>query len=187
MSGTWVFVCGASGAGKDSVMGWAAQQLARQSTVVFARRLVTRAPQDGSDHDPVTAERFEQLLTSGNLAWHWAAHGFKYGIDARYRADVAAGRTVVVNGSREHASALPKAANVRVVHIVAERAQLAERLARRGRDAPDEVAARLERNARFEDLQTHHTIVNQGALADAGQQLALYLAPMAHNDPYQLR
>lgn len=160
-------------------MGWAATHLANDPAVVFARRMVTRAPHSGSDHDPVTPEQFSCLLESGQLAWHWAAHGFEYGIDVRYAADIAAGRTVVVNGSREHAAGQLSAANVRVVQIMAEREQLAARLERRGRDAPQEVAARLERNSRFADLQTHHTIVNRGALADAGWQLAQYLAPAA--------
>ena len=179
MSGLWVFVCGASGAGKDSVIGWAANHLADDPSVVFARRMVTRAPQPGSDHDPVTPQQFDQLVASDRLAWHWAAHGFAYGIGARYATDVLAGRTVVVNGSREHATALQPDDAVRVVHIVAERQQLLERLERRGREAPQEVAARLERNDRFSDLKTHHTIVNRGLLADAGQQLVHYLAPAA--------
>lgn len=161
-------------------MGWAATHLGDYPAVVFARRMVTRAPHGGSDHDPVTPAQFSRLLASGQLAWHWAAHGFEYGIDVRYAADVAAGRTVVVNGSREHAVGLLSTANVRVVNIMAEKELLAARLERRGRDAPQEVAARLERNDRFENLQTHHTIVNRGLLADAGRSLVHYLAPGAH-------
>ena len=159
MSGLWVFVCGASSAGKDSVIGWAANHLADDPSVVFARRMVTRVTLPGSDHDPVTPQQFDQLVASGQMAWHWTAHGFAYGVDVRYAEDVLAGRTVVVNGSREHASALRPDGHVRVVHIVAERQQLLERLERRGREAPQEVAARLERNDRFSDLQTHHGCV----------------------------
>lgn len=175
MSGVWVFVCGASGAGKDSVMTWAARHLARRPDIVFARRMVTRAPHPGSDHDAVTQSHFEALVAAGALAWRWAAHGYHYGIDARYTQDVAAGRTVVVNGSREHAATLAPSPRLRVVHIAADATQLATRMAQRGRDAPQDMARRLERNAQFSDLRADHTILNQGELAHAGRRLADYL------------
>lgn len=174
MSGLWVFVCGPSGAGKDSVMNWATGHLAGRSDIVFARRLVTRMSRPDSDHDAVTKQQFARMLNSGALAWRWQAHGFHYGIASHYAAEVAAGRVVVVNGSRQHVGALD-AAQVRVVHIVAEAQQLALRMAQRGRDAPQEVATRLARNARFRELRADCTIVNQGQLADAGRQLADYL------------
>jgi ribose 1,5-bisphosphokinase PhnN len=86
---------------------------------------------------------------------------------------------VVVNGSRDHASALEAAAQVRVVQIEAHAEHLASRLVQRGRDAPHEVSQRLARNARFTDLRVDHTIFNQGELADAGCQLADYLLASA--------
>jgi phosphonate metabolism protein PhnN/1,5-bisphosphokinase (PRPP-forming) len=175
MSGHWVFVCGPSGAGKDSVLGWAAKHLAEQQGIVFTRRMVTRAPQPGSDHDHVTPQQFAQLSGSGALAWHWEAHGFQYGIAAHYATEVAAGKIVVVNGSREHAAPLVGTAQIRVVQILAESEQLATRLEQRGRDAPHEVARRLARNALFEDLSANHTIFNHGELADAGRKLVSYL------------
>lgn len=175
MSGLWVFVCGPSGAGKDSVMDWAAEHLAGRPDIVFARRMVTRPSQPGSDHDPVTPQQFARMLGSGALVWCWEAHGFHYGIGAHYAAEVAAGRVVVVNGSREHAGSLNAAEQVRVVQIMADARQLAARMTQRGRDAPQEVARRLARNALFPDLRADCTIVNQGELADAGRQLADYL------------
>lgn len=175
MSGLWVFVCGPSGAGKDSVMSWAAEHLAARQDIVFARRMVTRASLPGSDHDPVTPQQFARLIGSGGLVWCWEAHGFHYGIEAHYAAQVAAGRVVVVNGSRAHAGGLDAAEQVRVVQIVADADQLATRLEQRGRDAPQEVIRRLARNALFTDLRADHTIFNRGELADAGAQLADYL------------
>lgn len=183
MSGLWVFVCGPSGAGKDSVLGWAAQELAERQDIVFARRLVTRAAHPGSDHDVVTAEQFGQLVDSGGLAWHWQAHGFHYGIAAHYAALVAAGHVVVVNGSRGHVSTLKTAAPLRVVQIEVDTVQLSARLAQRKRDTPQEVARRLERNALFSGLNAHCTIVNQNELAHAGRQLVDYLVASANQCP----
>jgi len=179
MSGLWVLVCGPSGAGKDSVMNWAAAHLADRPRIVFARRVVTRPSHGSSDHDEVTTEQFAQMSAGAGLAWQWEAHGFQYGIESRYALPVAAGEVVVVNGSREHVGALGVAENVRVVQVVANAAHLASRLAQRGRDAPHEVSQRLARNVHFPTLRVDHTIVNQGALADAGRQLADYLLTCA--------
>lgn len=176
MSGLWVFVCGPSGAGKDSVMRWAQERLQRNQEVVFARRMITRQTHPGSDHDPVSHEQFSHLAATGALAWQWRAHGHCYGICADYAKDVAAGRVVVVNGSRVHVNTLELTPQVRVVQIDASPQHLAERLAQRSRDTPEEVAQRLTRNANISRLQAHCTIINQSELADAGHQLVNYLA-----------
>ncbi len=178
-SGLWVFVCGPSGVGKDSVINWAAQQLASRREIVFSRRLVTRPSFPGSDHEEVSRQQLARKLGSGGLVWCWEANGLHYGIEAHYAAQVNAGCVVVVNGSREHASGLHAVAQVRVVHVVAEPGKLAARLEQRGREAPQEVARRLARNALFPDLQADCTIVNEGALQDAGQALADYLVASA--------
>ena len=175
MSGLWVFVCGPSGAGKDSVMDWAAEHLIGRPDIVFARRMVTRPSQPGSDHDPVTPKQFARMLGSGALVWCWETHGFHYAIAAHYAAEVAAGRMVVVNGSREHVGSLDATEQVRVVQIMADARQLAARMTQRGRDAPQEVARRLARNVQLPNLRADHTIVNDGKLDDAGRQLADYL------------
>lgn len=179
MSGAWVFVCGPSGAGKDSVINWAAQYLATRQNISFSRRVVTRAVSEGSDHDAVTPQQFEHLRRAQRLAWQWDAHGFQYGIESRYAVQVAAGEVVVVNGSREHATRLETSSQVRVVHITADSAALAARLMQRGREGLDKIAQRLQRNAIFGALSVDHTIVNTGALAQAGQQLSDYLEAVA--------
>ena len=179
MSGLWVFVCGPSGAGKDSVMHWAQAHLQGHPEVVFARRMITREPHAGSDHDPVSHEQFARLDAAGGLAWQWRAHGFAYGIHADYANHVAAGRVVVVNGSREHVNTLAQTPQLRVVQVEADPLQLAERLAQRSRDTPEEVAHRLVRNAQIPKLQAHCTILNQGELAEAGHQLVNYLVRAA--------
>jgi phosphonate metabolism protein PhnN/1,5-bisphosphokinase (PRPP-forming) len=175
MSGLWVFVCGPSGAGKDSVMRWAQEHLQGNKGVVFSRRMITREKHLGSDHDPVSHEQFEHLAATGGLAWQWTAHGFGYGIHADYANDVAAGRVVVVNGSREHVHKLDLTPQMRVVHIQADPLILAERLAQRSRETPQEMAHRLARNATIPTLKAHHTIMNHSELADAGRKLVDYL------------
>jgi len=175
MSGAWIFICGPSGVGKDSVIASAQQTMQERQDIIFSRRLVTRPAQTGSDHDPVTETDFLGLMQTGGLSWHWKAHGFYYGIARRYAADVQAGRLVVVNGSRAHVNQLAPSPAVRVVQITADPAQLAARLKLRGRDADSAVAERLARNALFTGMQAERVIVNDSTLAVAGKQLLDYL------------
>lgn len=172
--GRWVFVCGPSGAGKDSVIGWARAALAQERGIVFARRVVTRAAHPGSEHEELSPVAFAQWLRAGRFAWHWRAHGFDYGIDAYYRDDVAAGRTVVVNGSREHVLGLAPG-SVDVVLVTAPAEQLAQRLRARGREGADAVRARLARNDALAALPGAHTVANTAVLADAGARLRDHL------------
>lgn len=176
MSGAWIFVCGASGAGKDSVIASARQALSSRQDIVFARRMVTRPAQHGSDHDPVDEAAFLALLQAGGLSWHWRAHGFDYGISRHYGDEVEAGRSVVVNGSREHVNSLAASPALRVVQVSADAQRLADRLSQRGRDAPEAVAQRLARNTWFTGMRADCVIANDTELAVAGQRLADYLA-----------
>ena len=176
MSGAWVYICGPSGAGKDSVIEAARQIMGPQPDIVFARRMVTRATQPGSDHDAVSDAGFLELLKSGGLSWHWQAHGYSYGIARRYERDVLAGRQVVINGSRAHVLGLAPAPDLRVIEITADPQQVANRLIQRGRDSNSAVASRLARNTSFSGLQADLVIVNDGALTVAGRCLADYLS-----------
>jgi len=179
MSGAWVCVCGPSGAGKDSVIAWAREQLAGDSRIIFARRFVTRPAQPGSDHEPIAPPDFDALLQREQLAWHWQAHGFGYGVARRYAHQVTWGRVVVVNGSREHAARLGARPGVHRVLIEAGADQLAERLRRRARDAPESIERRLARNGRFAHLDAQLVITNHGELSQAGARLKDYLQQLA--------
>ena len=176
-----MFVCGPSGAGKDSVMNWAIKQLGGRHGIVFSKRLITREQHQGSDHEQVSPQQFSKLMQTGALAWHWQAHGFHYGISAQYATQVAAGRVVVVNGSREHCQHLQGHPQVRILHITSAAQMLAERLRQRGRDSPHEVNLRLARNAQFASWQADYTLVNQGELAQAGLEFVNYLSTVCFN------
>ena len=178
MNGRWIFICGPSGVGKDSVIAWAREALEGQANIVFARRMVTRPAQPGSEHDAVDASQFLSLQRSGLLRWHWQAHDFHYGISQDYGTDVTAGRIVVVNGSRGHANGLPASPEVRRVEITASAERVASRLAQRGRDSQAAVVQRLARNAEFglvAPSTADLTITNNAEIADAGARLVAYL------------
>lgn len=181
MKGAWVFVCGPSGAGKDSVIAWARDRLAGNGDVVFAQRWTTRPTSPGADHRSMDAADFARLRDSGGFAWKWDAHGLQYGVAARYARQVGWGRVVVVNGSREHVADLHADCRARVVQVVADPKEVGQRLARRGREAPEGIASRLARNARLGPVGADLTISNDGPLALAGERLAAYLSSLARD------
>jgi phosphonate metabolism protein PhnN/1,5-bisphosphokinase (PRPP-forming) len=106
-AGQLVYVVGPSGAGKDSILSWLEAHGAGALRMVRARRTITRPNVPGAEaHEAVTAEQFEQLVSSGVLAMHWVANGCSYGVRASELAALASGAVVCVNGSRAY---LPQA------------------------------------------------------------------------------
>ena len=152
MAGTLVLVVGPSGAGKDTLIEAAKAALAGDPHFVFPRRVVTRrAIAALEDHESVTPAEFDRRAANGAYALHWEAHGLSYGLPATLAADLAAGRVVVCNGSRAIVGEAQKRfAGTRVFLIGATMAERAKRLAGRGRESADEIAARLAREVNAE-------------------------------------
>jgi phosphonate metabolism protein PhnN/1,5-bisphosphokinase (PRPP-forming) len=119
------------------------------------------------------------MRAAGDLAWYWEANGHGYGVRAAYRQDIARGRVVVVNGSREHAAALAHRQDVRSVLVTAGAEVLRQRLLARGREGEGAVALRLARNATVPQPVAERVIVNDGGLEAAGRALRDLLLEMS--------
>ncbi|SAK94854.1 ATP-binding protein PhnN [Caballeronia hypogeia] len=172
-----IYVMGPSGAGKDSLLGFARERVG--SRVMFAHRYITRAVAEGENHIALTHDEFVSRLSYGLFAMHWESLGLRYGIGIELDAWLARGMPVVVNGSRQHAElALERYPDARFVHIDATPAVLAARLARRGREDAHQIEARLARRPAFELPTAAHVVKidNSGMLADAGTQFLDVLA-----------
>ena len=178
--GRLIYVVGPSGAGKDSLLEWVCARLPGDSGVLLARRTITRpADAGGEQHHAVTDAQFEAALGRGEFALHWRANGHCYGIGREIEDWLSAGRTVVVNGSREHlALAQAKYPQLETVHVTAPDSALGLRLARRGRERPREASARLARNALLANAvrSTALLLVNDGPIEVAGARLAEFVA-----------
>jgi phosphonate metabolism protein PhnN/1,5-bisphosphokinase (PRPP-forming) len=141
-------VAGPSGSGKDSLLRYAAENLAGDPRFVFPRRVITRGPEPTEDHDEMSADQFRRSVEEGRFALHWDAHGLSYGIPIEIEADLVAGRTVAVNVSRNVlGDAIERYPRHMVALIEAPPAVLAQRLAERGRERGSEIDARVERKA----------------------------------------
>lgn len=178
-SGRLVYLVGPSGAGKDSLLAWARDRLPAEIKVRFARRTITRpAGPGGEDHIAVSEAQFEQRLRDGAYALHWRANGQRYGIGSEIVQWMAAGATVVVNGSREHIPEVRRTFPfVEVVHVAAPEPILRERLAARARENFTQADARMARNAgAFARVDAPSLeIVNDGTVEPAARQLLHFL------------
>ncbi len=168
--GALILVVGPSGAGKDTLIAAARQQLLRQRRVVFVRRYITRdGGAGGEPHITISTRNFAALADRGEFALYWQAHGLSYGIPVSIVADLDAGRTVVANVSRTVVQAArARFERVVVAHVTAAPSVRAARLAGRGRESQYEILGRLRRAdvaiPRGDDVVT---IDNGGALVDA--------------------
>lgn len=147
--GTLFLLVGPSGAGKDTLLDGARMYLEPRGRHVFPAREITR-PQDagGERHVAVAEETFAARVAGGAYALHWRAHGLGYGVPMGLCLELLRGRHVVVNASR---SVLDEARrrfpSVRVVHVTAPTATLRVRIEARGREAGEDVDARVARAA----------------------------------------
>ncbi|SPA22153.1 putative bifunctional: glycosyl transferase and thymidine/pyrimidine nucleoside phosphorylase [Cupriavidus taiwanensis] len=144
-SGTFFFVVGPSGAGKDSLMDGA--RAALDDDYVFARRVITRPEGAGGEaHEAVSEMEFARRMANGEFLVTWNAHDLRYGLPCSLVSELERGRNVVANGSRaviaELARRLPRFV---VVLVTAPHDVLARRIAARGRESGAQVARRVAR------------------------------------------
>lgn len=144
-SGTFFFVVGPSGAGKDSLMDGA--RAALDDNYVFARRVITR-PEGaaGEAHEGVSEAEFARRQANGEFLVTWDAHELRYGLPRSLVSELERGRNVVANGSRAVIAQLAARLPLFVVVLVtAPHDVLARRIATRGRESGEEVARRVAR------------------------------------------
>jgi ribose 1,5-bisphosphokinase len=174
--GRLMLVVGPSGAGKDTLIDLARTALCDDASVVFPRRVITRAPAD-EPHDTMDAGAFDNAARDGAFALTWDAHDLRYGIPAIIDGHIRAGRTVVCNVSRAIiATARERYADVRVVLVTAPPDVLAARLAARGRSSDGDLAQRLARSENFAALAADCVIANVGAPEAAAVALIAEIA-----------
>ncbi|WJD61303.1 phosphonate metabolism protein/1,5-bisphosphokinase (PRPP-forming) PhnN [Pseudomonas kurunegalensis] len=169
-TGRLIFLVGPSGSGKDSLIDASRERLAAAG-VEIARRVITRSAEaKGEAAQGVTAEQFETLCAQGAFAMHWRANGLGYGIPRQVDQWLAAGKAVLVNGSRAY---LPEARqrypDMLAILVEVKPQVLRQRLLARGRESAEEVEQRLARSARLQALSdpSVHVLDNSTSLEAA--------------------
>src|SRR5688500_18795744 len=98
--GTFFYVVGPSGAGKDTLIAGAKAALPT-SDYVFAQRVITRpAGSAGEDHEAADDAAFIEAEARGEFLISWQAHGLRYGLRKDLLDKIESGRHVIANGSR---------------------------------------------------------------------------------------
>ena len=167
-----IYIVGASGVGKDSLMHYARQQLNGSIPMVFAHRYITRSATEGSEnHIVLTVEEFSNRKAGGLFALDWESHGLYYGIGIEIDVWMEKGFHVVVNGSRQYLPvAKERYPDMIPIVIEADPEIIRKRLESRGREKGEEIEKRIKRQPSL-DIEGLIRISNNGLLDQGGEEL----------------
>lgn len=169
--GVLFLVCGPSGAGKDALIELARRRLVNDGRFLFPLRSISRSEGFGDElHVAVTPAQFDRLRRQGAFALYWGAGGLNYAIPASVDLDLAAGRSVVVNGSPAIlAEARSRYPNLAVIWVAANAELRRRRLVLRGRESLVEIERRLNGPEEPPADVDVDLVVNEGSLAVAAR------------------
>ncbi len=170
-----IYLMGASGVGKDTLLRYARDQTTVGCPWVVAHRYITRdVDPETENHIALTQAEFDHREAAGLFALQWASHGYHYGIGIEIDQWLARGVNVLINGSRAYLhQARARYPGLLPVKITVSDAVREQRLNDRGRETERDLHARLER---ADDLDHVHCpgleeICNDGPIAVAGNAL----------------
>ncbi len=170
--GFFLCIVGPSGAGKDSLIDAAREQLP-SGRFEFARRIITRdAGKPGEIYDSCTEAEFDAKQRAGEFLVTWQAHGLNYGLPGNLRQAQAHGKHIIANGSRSILQTLKHfVPNLIIIEITAPIDILARRILQRGRETETEIRERLARKVDpLPDDLPVYTIHNDKTLQEAIHQ-----------------
>lgn len=182
MMGKLIWLMGPSGSGKDSLLAVMRQQ--EHAQLLVAHRYITRPANAGCEnHIALSEAEFFTRAGHNLLALSWHANGLYYGVGVEIDLWLHAGFDVVVNGSRAH---LPQAktryaAALLPVCLQVSPEILRQRLQARGRENGVEIAARLERAARYAPADCH-MLNNDGSLLQSVEKLLTLMGRKEKSD-----
>ncbi|MBD9384616.1 phosphonate metabolism protein/1,5-bisphosphokinase (PRPP-forming) PhnN [Achromobacter sp. K91] len=141
-----IYLMGASGSGKDTLLRLLRAELRGDEPVLVAHRYITRDSGATEDALSLTEDEFGRRAALGCFALRWASHGLHYGIGIEIDAWLSCGAAVIINGSRAHLEqAHSRYPALTAVEVTVDPGQLVRRLAGRGRESAEQIAQRLAR------------------------------------------
>jgi len=185
--GALFYVMGPSGSGKDTLIRFARERLDGRGRFAFGHRYITRPPElDGENHVALSGPEFEARQRAGFFALSWRAHGCRYGVGIEMDAWLAAGWTVIVNGSRAYfPEARRRYPDARALLLLAPRDRLQARLTHRGRESEKQIGERLARHDASEALPLDGVVPlrNDDSLQECGERFVEQILRAAAGNP----
>jgi thymidine phosphorylase len=183
--GSFFFVVGPSGAGKDSLLDGVRASL-EPSSFIFAKRTITRpAGAPGEVHEACTETVFETLRAEGRFLITWQAHGLSYGLPRSLLAAMQSGQHIIANGSRSMVKELNALVpNLVVVEVNAPTDVLQARLSARGRETAEDISKRLNRSvAPYPEGVPILRVMNDQSIAIGSVRMLACLLTHTHSAP----
>lgn len=175
-------VVGPSGAGKDTLMGLARARVDGDARFRFVQRAITRPAEAGGEaHRALDEVGFAAEREAGGFALWWGVHGLLYGIPRDVEGDIAARRVVVANLSRSVLAEAASRYRLRVLVITAPVPVLAARLAARGRESAEDIAARLAREMTLAPGLDVVTVMNDATPEEGAARIVAELSRAAED------
>lgn len=150
MTGQLIYLVGPSGSGKDSILRELAPRLGDKYTIL--KRVISRPPaMETEDFESLDLADFLEREGKGEFSLSWRANNLAYGVRTELDQQLALGKTVIVNGSREHwPQVFARYPSAILLLVQVNAALLEQRLRARGRESEQEIQLRLERNVSME-------------------------------------
>lgn len=174
---TLYYLVGASGSGKDSILNCFKEEYWHQCQfpAVIAHRYITRRTDATEAAISLSKEEFDLRQQHGFFALDWHANGLNYGIGVEIEQWLAAGVSVIVNGSRAYLNtALDRfSGRFHSIHVEVSEAVLVERLINRQRETKEEIQDRIERHKRLKTTLSYDSVImNDTTVKEAAEQLS---------------
>ncbi|MBD3311874.1 phosphonate metabolism protein/1,5-bisphosphokinase (PRPP-forming) PhnN [archaeon] len=159
--GRLFLIVGPSGSGKDTLIKYSTRRIPGLKKV---KRVITRENNEHEDFKSVNREEF----SNNNFFTSWEAHGNKYGIPTLNNDNY------ILNVSRKVINKIKeKKPDTFVIELSADKEVLRKRLIERGRDSPEEITKRLNREIRINSDFIINT--NNPDVSIAGEELVNYI------------
>lgn len=169
-----IFIVGASGVGKDTLLHYARRHINGSLPLVFAHRYITRpVSEDGENHIALSTEEFLLRREKDLFSLDWEGNGLYYGIGKEIDGWMEKGLAVVVNGSRGYLeTARRRYPDMIPILIEADPDVILRRLEARGREAAADIDSRFKRQPAM-SLQVDGLvrISNNGLPEEGGDRL----------------
>lgn len=163
-----ILVVGPSGSGKDTLLRSARNSLLGKDSIAFARRYITRPPDENEDNYYIDTIGFAQLERSGFFLSTWQAHQNQYGIAEHMLSTHNSYSTIVCSISRSAISDFDHSYdNTLTIYVTAEKEILKQRLLKRGRESQADREKRLARAEKKVEANTLITFDNSRNLHES--------------------